>query len=449
MSKQLLNLLILFLSFTSVFAESSFKPDFYVEKNVAYIHNNESVFKIDLIKNEQIWQYTPASLANKDAGKCQTHSLIDLIILLDNELMVFTQNREMHFIDINTGKLNQSVYLDMNIFEGPVYYEGMLYFTASGWNIVCFDPNTRAEKWRYHAKGLPLTLTYGNSRIYYSDDSGNMTALDAKSGEQEWENISDHYITYKPLLWQDRIFYGMKDGRIVKANEGNGARMWTTEPTAIGEEKGIMFAWKESIAFKGNKKDGIYVCEVKNLKGSWLFPGKDIDQKLIVQKDSMLYYIAEGNIKCSDMEKGYIYIDKPLAQLPRSTPVVDDYYYYYQTEGSDNLHIFDLESQKNTSEITVPASECLTEYPPVPRSFLQEVASYLSYPEDVLKEGVKWEVIISCLFDENGKIIDKFINQSPDERLAQEVMQALEQELSAIESSGTKQWLNVRIPFKY
>jgi outer membrane protein assembly factor BamB len=89
--------------------------------------------------------------------------------------------------------------------------DGIIY-VRSGWYIWTLNEKNGTSIWNYHATSQVIHPTIFNDILYVGEASGNLTALDAKTGEVKWQFKASNMISNAPIISKGYIYINSADG---------------------------------------------------------------------------------------------------------------------------------------------------------------------------------------------------------------------------------------------
>jgi len=120
-------------------------------------------------------------------------------------------------------------------FSKPLVGDTHIYVGGLGQELRCYprgktDPD---PTWTFAREGSlsdsSPVLDEEHNQIYIGSGGGNLSAVDAGTGEQNWVVETDSAITSTPLLKQEHVFVGTNDGRVLRVEADSGTRDDSTE----------------------------------------------------------------------------------------------------------------------------------------------------------------------------------------------------------------------------
>ena len=143
---------------------------------------------------------------------------------LHNEnLILTTLDGQVHSIDLE-GQINWSQKFDSAISSSPLVIDQQILFGGFDSNFYSLDVNTGETNWTFgDAKNWYwATPIQSDGMIFAPSLDGYMYALDIDSGRKKWEFQTGEAIVGSPLIIDDLIVTGSKDGSIYVAELKSG-----------------------------------------------------------------------------------------------------------------------------------------------------------------------------------------------------------------------------------
>jgi outer membrane protein assembly factor BamB len=156
---------------------------------------------------------------------------------------------------------------DFSASAPPVFGHGLVYY-STGFNkgqVLAIRPDGRGDvspthiAWRF-ARGAPQkpSLLLVDDLLYLLNDSGVLTCVDAKSGEEVWHSrIPDSY-SASPVLADGRIYFFSEDGRTTVIEHGRAFKVLAENTLGDGF---MASAAVDGHAFYLRSKSAIYRVE--------------------------------------------------------------------------------------------------------------------------------------------------------------------------------------------
>ena len=113
--------------------------------------------------------------------------------------------------------------------------DGFIYVSASNGWVAKFDVSKRAVVWKKHyAGGFGASPTVYNDRVYLISATDELLALDANTGEVDWQIEEDSGATTSlqtppVVLYQDKVLAGFSNGILALVEADSGNVVWKTK----------------------------------------------------------------------------------------------------------------------------------------------------------------------------------------------------------------------------
>lgn len=161
--------------------------------------------------------------------------------------------------------------LEGAIASTPILKEGVLYFGTFGNLLHAFDLRSRRDIWTYTAShwvwGSPLFV---EDQIILTDLSGNVIALDAKSGSERWKIPTGAAITATPTVHNGVIYIGNEAGELY-AIDLQGNLVWQQPKKFDGKILSAALTTDEFVLVPLVAKDNLIVALNPDGGQSWAY----------------------------------------------------------------------------------------------------------------------------------------------------------------------------------
>lgn len=113
--------------------------------------------------------------------------------------------------------------------------DGFIYTSASNGWVAKFDVSKRAVVWKKHyAGGFGASPMVYNDRVYLISATDELLALDANTGEVDWQIEEDSVATTSlqtppVVLYQDKVLAGFSNGILALVEADSGNVVWKTK----------------------------------------------------------------------------------------------------------------------------------------------------------------------------------------------------------------------------
>ena len=115
----------------------------------------------------------------------------------------------LYAVDLATGKLKWKLVQNKFEFTSPTLDSDLLYFGA-GKYLHAINPVTQSERWKFEASDeIPALLSplVVNETVYFGSRDGNIYAVNAANGREKWTFKVGHAVSWKPLVFSGDMLY--------------------------------------------------------------------------------------------------------------------------------------------------------------------------------------------------------------------------------------------------
>lgn len=180
----------------------------------------------------------------------------------------------------------------------PALTEDCVVHGTNQW-VVSLDRETGEEVWRYDAVGSPRNVTVYDGVVYAPTWGDEMAALDAASGELEW-NVFDGYFG-QPAIHDGELY-------VARASEGDEERTTAVvaldledgeQRTAIEPEASIEtgLTIRDGTGFFGTG-DGVYAYDLETATRRWHYPTDEpVIRELAATDDAVFFRVGGHNVE--------------------------------------------------------------------------------------------------------------------------------------------------------
>lgn len=190
-----------------------------------------------------------------------------------------------------------------------------------------------------------------NNYKYYGNSSGEFFCEEISASKKiKWKRTLGAGIFAKPLILDDRVLFGSKDGALYALNKHTGVILW--KYNTAGEILSSASGNKEQIVFSST--DGnIYSVTQKHGSRKWLhLASAKINTNPVVVSDKVFFGDSEGNFYCLNADNGSLLWKVTLTGEIIPHPAVDKNTIYIAT--TTNLLALDLNNGKQIWKIGLP-----------------------------------------------------------------------------------------------
>lgn len=186
---------------------------------------------------------------------------------------------------------------------------------------------------------------------YYGNSLGEFYCEEVSASKKiKWKRTLGAGIFARPLLLDDKVIFGSKDGALYALNKNTGSIVW--KYNTAGEVLSSAAANKEQIVFSST--DGnIYSVTQRHGAKKWLhLASYKINTNPVVFNDKVFFGDADGNFYCISAGNGSLLWKITLSGSILPHPTVDKNTLYMAT--TNNLLAIDLHSGKQIWKVGIP-----------------------------------------------------------------------------------------------
>lgn len=327
-------------------------------RSTALINNNHvyfgntggDFFALDKKNGSVSWQYHTGYAINSSAA-CV------------NGMVYFSDNEQtLYALDQNTGALQWKFKMGEKLpypwrfdyyFSSPTIMDDKIIIGSDDGNLYMLDQKLGTVLWKYKTKGLVRsTPSVYKDAIVFGDTEGNLYALDSKTGTLKWNfkingeplnldtlGFDRKAILAAPVIANDKIVIGARDGFLYCLNASDGKKLWTVDHEVSWIISAV--AIKDSFVVTGTS-DGRFIQAVN------LNTGKEIWKchipmatwsSPIIDNDKVYDGCYDGQLFCVDLKTGKRISQFTTNGIIYSSPVISDSLLYV---GSDDGHLYAL-----------------------------------------------------------------------------------------------------------
>ena len=234
MKKILLFLIILLSSCSSTEKFfPGFTPDFIKDffKDEAKIYKELPSFSSD--SNIKIlWQINLS-------GEIENEYSFLNIYKYEDEIYVPSNKKLISIISSDTGKVIKSISTELDMFSGVVVDTNLIYFGSKQDTVTALSHKNGRVLWQRVMSSEIMSISKSfNNLIYIMTNDSKITAIDISTGEFVWINsqISPELSirgSSTPIIYEDKVYVGFEEGKIVSYNALNGDVIWEVQIPAI------------------------------------------------------------------------------------------------------------------------------------------------------------------------------------------------------------------------
>lgn len=160
--------------------------------------------------------------------------------IVDNRLFVADSSGTVEALDLESGRSQWSVDLDVPIVGGPGAGEGLVLVGAGEAEVIALAADTGEQRWRARVSSEVLSVpAIFNGVVVVHTVDGKLFGLEATNGNERWRYerevpvLTLHGIA-SPVIVSGVVYVGMAGGKLVTLRADNGNVIWEATVTVPG-----------------------------------------------------------------------------------------------------------------------------------------------------------------------------------------------------------------------
>jgi outer membrane protein assembly factor BamB len=239
-------------------------------------------------------------------------------------------------------------------YSSPVLFGNELFIGSDDGNLYVLNAADGKINWKFKTAGLVRsTAAISNGRVLIGDTEGIFYSLDIKNGNIKWTyKVIGHpllldtlgfdrkAILAAPVISQDKIVFGARDGYLYCLNLNDGKELWTVNHVISWIISTV--AIKDSFVITGTS-DGRFIQAVNLNTGKqiWKYHTPQADwSSPLINNDKVYAGCYDGELFCLDLKTGKRISEFTTNGIIYSSPVIDDSLLYV---GSDDGYLYALQ----------------------------------------------------------------------------------------------------------
>jgi outer membrane protein assembly factor BamB len=229
----------------------------------------------------------------------------------------------------------------------------MFHYDLQNTGRVASDVGRRAGlsvEWEFIAPRGTISSTpvMADETVYFGCDDSNLYAVDASTGEQQWQFTTSDSIESSPALFDETIYIGSNDHSIYAIDTASGDEMWSFEANReiVSSPK-----VKDGTVFVGSNDGNLYALDSQTGAVEWSYDtGAAIQSAPAINNSTIYVGNDDGGLYAIDLTDGQLSwsFDESLAAVT-AAPVVEENTVYFGVESGD-IYAIDLESKFKTEK---------------------------------------------------------------------------------------------------
>ena len=274
-----------------------------------------------------------------------------------NEIYVPTNKKLISIISSETGEIIKSINTELNIFSGIVADSNLIYFGSKQDTVTAINHQDGQVLWQRVMSSEVMSISRSfNNLIYVMTNDSKITAIDISTGKFVWINSqipSELSIrgSSTPIIYEDKLYVGFEDGKIVSYNALNGDIIWEVQIPAIKTETIIdrlndidgSVLVDDGVIYAVSYQGGLIAVDIYNGQILWKKEASSINS-LASDSENIFFVNNDGILISLDKYTGKVKWkqNKFLKRLIGSPIILNNYIIVNDIE--NYLHIFNVDS---------------------------------------------------------------------------------------------------------
>ncbi len=351
-----------FSGFTPDFIKSFFKEEVKPYRDLPPFSNDSNI-KI-------LWQINLSGEIENEYSFLNIYKYEDEIYVPSNEKLI-------SIISSDSGKVIKSINTELDIFSGIVVDTNLIYFGSKQDTVTAVSHKNGKVLWQrvMSSEIMSISKTY-NNLIYIVTNDSKITAIDISTGKFVWINsqISPNLSirgSSTPIIYEDNVYVGFEEGKIVSYNALNGDIIWEVQIPAIKTETIIdrlndidgSVLVDDGVVYAVSYQGGLIAIDSYNGQILWKQEASSINS-LASNGENIFFINNEGILISLDKNTGKIKWkqNKFLKRLIGSPIILNNHIIINDIE--NYLHVFnaDTGSISGRIKLTSPTQSIFKEY---------------------------------------------------------------------------------------
>jgi len=163
-------------------------------------------------------------------------------LVVGRRVYVGSWDHRVYALGLGTGKVLWSTLLGGEVDSSAAYSGGIVFVGDNSGTVTALDARTGAIRWQARSfsrfgrgrEYFYATPTVAYGRVFASNTDGTVYAFGAGTGHLLWASHLGSYVYTAPAVWNRTVYAGTYDGRFYALDAATGATRWVREmPAAV------------------------------------------------------------------------------------------------------------------------------------------------------------------------------------------------------------------------
>ena len=245
------------------------------------------------------------------------------------------------------------------VYSSPQYANKIIYIGSDNGNISALNATTGQTIWSYDTgAAIKSTPRIENDIVYFGNNAGLVYALNATNGSQIWNYSIGSNITTQAAISGEYIILGAMDATVYALNKSNGSQLWA-HPTGSAIESSPDI--HENLVYIGSNDNKIYALNLTSGLEEWAYTTSGAIHSSPKFSDTIVYVGSmDSYVYALDALYGTQIWNYSTSGPIESTPFLRDGSIYI---GSNDNFIYSLEAADGTLEWSASTGDDIVSQP--------------------------------------------------------------------------------------
>lgn len=192
------------------------------------------------------------------------------------------------------------------IYGTPTVSGDLVYIGGYNGRIYAFDSGSLVTRWVYpredYLKPIISGIVVALSKVYFSTSDGKVYALDAATGNKEWEFQTGDKIWSTPASDGDTVYVTSFDNKLYALNAEDGSKKWEFETQGALASTPLVY---NNTVYTGSLDRYLYAVGAGDGSQKWKFMGESWFWAKPVAHNNVIYApCLDGKVYIFDAESG-------------------------------------------------------------------------------------------------------------------------------------------------
>ncbi len=248
------------------------------------------------------------------------------------------------------------------IVGGLVVALGKVYFGSSDGKLYALDATTGDWEWEFETGDkIWSTPAIDGDTLYIGSFDKKLYAIDAITGNKKWEFKAEGAIASTPLLYNNTVYVGSFDRYLYALNATNGEQIWQFPVEDEVGNKPENWFWAKPVVYNntiyaGNFDGKVYILNAENGNEvvEAIYLESPISSSPVLIDDAVIIATEAGKVYCLDTSTNQTKWTRELEEEIRAPLFVSEGVVYVHTQEPETLYA--LNAQTGVTLWSLPLS---------------------------------------------------------------------------------------------